>query len=375
MTAFGVIAEFDPFHSGHKYLLEQASALTKADVCVSVMSGNFVQRGRPAVYDKWKRSSQAVENGVDLVVEMPQAYAISSAGYFAKAGVHILNNLGVKYILFGSETGDIEYLREIARKTIVIEDNHSGLIKEYLGKGLSYPRAIQMAFDSIYPELSKDEKPGSNDILAIEYLKVIERLGLDIVPIAVTRKGETHHESSSAIRENILRDPEEGPRLRNIYRNYYNLAKYSALLKSGEEIDSYDSSREGIGNSLLSNLRKSKDLEYWIVSSKSKRYTYTRLSRLLASIVLDSKPELLSISPDYITPLAMSQAGSSYLKQIKKDRDIVVIDDIPKYLKYGDENLVKLLNLDIRAQDVYNLLSDEDMYINSDYVKKPLVLK
>ena len=365
--AFGIVAEYNPFHKGHEYLIDQASALTKADVCISAMSGNFVQRGDFAYFDKWKRAEEAVKHGVDLVVELPQAYGLGSAGYFASKGVGLLSELDCDYIVFGSETGELDKLLEMSKATV-----DPDLLRDSLDKGMSYPKALGIASQGNMPS-----EP--NDILATEYLKAIEKYDLKMEPVTIKRKGEGHNDSASALRRELELDSDMGPVLSSMKDNLFDLLRYEILNQDEESLEELEPSGEGLGKKLKNEIRYAASWEDLMDSMKSKRYTRTRISRLLYHVLLRIDPKMYDESfmekVSYIRPLAMTKKGASYLKRLKKEKDIIVIDNIPKSIESLSEENLTSLKLDIKASDIYNLIRGEDLYKNSDYVIKPAVLR
>ena len=211
MNITGIITEYNPFHNGHLYHLSEAKKNTNADAIVCVMSGNFVQRGGPAIIDKWKRTEMALNNGVDLIIELPTYYAVSSAEFFAKGSVSILHHLGVvNNLFFGSECGNVDKLTAIS-KILVNEDSElKSLIKEHLAKGDTFAKAREKSLI----EYLKDEEinkivTSSNNILGIEYIKSILRLNSNISPSTLKREGSNYNDkklsnsfsSATAIRE------------------------------------------------------------------------------------------------------------------------------------------------------------------------------
>ena len=375
MNAFGIVAEYNPFHLGHKYLIDTASALTEADVCVSVMSGNFVQRGGFAYFDKWHRAEEAVYNGVDLVVELPQIYACSSASNFARGGVRILNALRCKYLAFGSESGDIEGLKTLS--SILSEESSIEEIKNKLKTGVSFPVARKLFIEEKYPEIDFDNLSGANDVLGIEYITALNELdNQEMLPIAIKRQGDSHGLSASKIRAELDLDEFHGPRLKEMYRRYFDLVRYSIITKSAAKLDSYDTSSEGLGNKLTKEIRYADNLDELIERVKSKRYTYTRISRLLTQILLEIKPEDYISLVTYIRPLAMNEKGASYLRTIKNNlsdnQGFIFVEDMAKALKHEDDtNLINALRADIRAGDIYSLIQGKSLYSESDFVKHP----
>ncbi len=196
----GIVAEYNPFHNGHKYHIEQAKKITGAETVVVVMSGSFVQRGEPAICNKWARSEMALACGADLVVELPVIYAVRSAQYFAEGAIKILNALNVDSVAFGTETSDIDRLINAATVLKTEKSNQSVAVKEYMSKGLNYPSAITAAFPQLSSILNTP-----NNILAIEYIMAGAKN-----PVAIARKGVKHDggavgdvSSASYIRDNI----------------------------------------------------------------------------------------------------------------------------------------------------------------------------
>ena len=191
LKSVGIIAEYNPFHNGHKYHLEQTLTESGADICVAVISGNFTQRGEIALLDKWTRAEMAVRNGVNLVVEMPTVFACSNAGYFAEAGVEILEALGTDFICFGSESGNTEELSRIAREIEANSQNLEEKIKEGAKNGLSYPRARSQAVSKLLGEKAASAIESPNNILAVEYIRRMKNAR----PLAVKRQGAGYHDT------------------------------------------------------------------------------------------------------------------------------------------------------------------------------------
>ncbi len=195
MKVAGIIAEYNPFHGGHQYLIEETRKKTGADFIVIIMSGNFVQRGEPALVDKYLRTHMALEGGADIVIEMPVIYSTASAEYFATAGVKILNELKcIDYLSFGSEWADIVSLSYIANLLLEENDEFRRILKEQLESGNNYPKARQAALYSCCKEEKyKGILETPNHILGVEYLKALSRTNSTIRPFAITRKGSSYH--------------------------------------------------------------------------------------------------------------------------------------------------------------------------------------
>lgn len=394
LKAVGIIAEYNPFHNGHKYHLEQALTESGADVCVSVISGNFTQRGEIALLDKWTRAEMAVRNGVNLVVEMPTVFACSNAGYFAEAGVEILEALRAESICFGSESGNTEELNRIARE---IEYNMEKLeeeIKTGVKDGLSYPRARSQAILRLFGENAASVIESPNNILAIEYIRRMKNAR----PLAVKRLGAGYHDtdsldgmaSATAVRK-LLKEggdisrmvPEFSREILN--RNRGRLTDSSmltpliiqkVLMTSAEDLNRIFGAEEGLGNILKSRVRYWKSYEDIIDDLKSKRYTRTRIERMLVHTLLGTKREDMMSASKYIRVLAFDEKGSRYLKQVKKAGSckLPVITNINKDAACFPE-ISMTLEKDILATDIYNMAAGLDLYYNSEYVKKPFAAK
>ncbi len=199
MKTVGIIAEYNPFHNGHTYHIAKAKEITGADYCIVVMSGNFVQRGAPAITDKYTRAETALLNGADLVLELPVCYALSSAEYFASGAVALLDKLVVTDTLcFGSECGDLSILSEFARKLSNEDEQFKQVINRHLKRGLTYPNARNIALETCAPHLNAhlNVLTTPNNILAIEYCKALYRRGSRIQPYTLHRAGASYHDAS-----------------------------------------------------------------------------------------------------------------------------------------------------------------------------------
>lgn len=383
----GIIAEYNPFHNGHLYHLEQSRQITGAEVAVVALSGNFVQRGQIAVADKWERAEAAARCGADLVVEIPTVFACNSAAYFAEAGVKILENLGVDYISFGSESGNIEALTEISREIKGKEQAIEEAIKAGIKEGLSYPRARGEAVARLLGRDAADIIENPNNILALEYIKAMTKAR----PVTVKRNGPGYNDeeaqetmaSATAIRklrgqgEDISHLMPEASA--SVFINsrgpsetlLFDMIRHTVMCTSAEELDRTFAGGEGLGNKVKNIIRKASSYEDLIQQLKSKRYTRTRIERFLMQMLL----KIESINPEetYIRVLAFSDKGSAYLKEIKKSGccKLPIITNINKELE-AYPHIHRNLEKDILASDIYNLVSGRELYLNSDYVKKPI---
>ena len=385
----GIIAEYNPFHNGHLYHLEQSLSATGAEFAVVAMSGNFVQRGQMAVADKWERAEAAVKSGADLVVEIPAVFACNSAPVFAQAAVEILENLGADWISFGSESGNIGDLREISRE--ISCGTEAGrveeIIKQKVREGLSYPRARREAVAVVLGDEIASLLDMPNNILAVEYLKNMKRAEA----VTIKREGAGHDDmetkngfaSAAAIRAKLKAGgsvagwlPQTSEKMLQkahvpSEETLFQMICQKTLTTPAEQLDSVFSGGEGLGNKLKKIIRKTASLDELGEELKSKRYTRTRIDRFLMHVLLDiMQPESYG---NYIRVLAFSERGRAYLKEIKK-RELSarpIITNINKDIQPGGKAYAAL-EKDILAADLYNLASGRDLYKNSDYVRRPV---
>ena len=399
MNITGIITEYNPFHNGHLYHLNTAKKNTNCDGIVCIMSGNFVQRGEPAIIDKWKRTEMALLNGVDLVIELPTFYAVSSAEFFAKGAIKILNSTGViNNIFFGSECGDINLLYKIAKLLTNEPEDFKLKVKENLKLGITYAKAREKALVDILQDDSLNEVlSNSNNILGIEYIKAIIDNESNIIPLTMKREGARYNDkdlnsifsSATSIRENIKKEsnlnslksympPESLDILSKLLSNdypfvfeegMYNFIKYR-LLTNCINFNNIFEVKEGIDNKFLKEVYHSTSYEDLIFRVKSKRYTYTKISRLLSQLffALDNYhfEELMKDENLYIRVLGFNDTGRLILKEIKKSSSIPIITKVAK------NNNNPLLELDIQSTKAYSILNDKVNPL-SDYLLSPII--
>lgn len=364
MKITGIIAEYNPFHNGHKFQIENSGA----DATVVVMSGNFVQRGAPAIWNKWKRAEYAVKNGADLVLELPCDFALASAERFAYGGVFILNSLGlIDTITFGAENN----LKDLEK---TLNELSVASIPDLMHKkeGLSYHEARNLAVS----DKSVLNKP--NNILGIEYLKALRNLNSKIIPTPVLRTGVMHHDSNpngnfasaSFIREEILarRDvndyiPYLIPNAKHLaVDNFYELISYKIL---NENISDIGEVREGIENRFLKGISQCKSFDELVLFAKSKRFTYTSVSRMLMQILLNIKKSDLCNFPQYTRVLGANEKGREILAKARKTSKIPIIT------KGSDAKDIPEFQLDVKAGNIYSLI--EKTPINQDLLMMPYI--
>lgn len=376
LRGVGIVVEYNPFHNGHKYHCEKAKEY--GDVLIAVMSGNFVQRGEPAIVDKWKRAEMALSSGVDIVVELPCFYSTQSAEIFAKSSVRILQELGVEKIVFGSESGDIESLRKIAELNESVEFKER--LKENLKEGFSYPTA----YSKTLKELGVESDIKSNDILGIEYLKGIIELGNRMQGIALKRENVGYYEenkiqgisSATGIRKMLLDEKEFDdvvPKksydiLKESFKKnevatlekFYPYIRYK-ILSEREEISKIQDVEVGYENKLFEAAMKNEEFSNFFQEINSKRYTQGRIQRVLIHILLGITKELteeVKRENPYIQVLGFTNKGRSYLKKLKKENEnLKILTSLKNLKKILSEKEKKFLEFNEKSGRIYSLIN------------------
>lgn len=390
MKILGIIAEYNPFHNGHLYHLQTAKEKTKADAVVVVMSGSFVQRGEPAFADKWTRAEIAIKNGVDLVLELPFAFACNNAEFFARGGVAMLDRLGcVDAIAFGSEMEDPEPLRTAAKLTAEESESFRDIMRQKLDAGMPYPKAATQTLSEL-SGISEDALSGPNNLLSVQYIKQLIQSGSEMQIVTVPRDGITSASNvRAAIREGrSVHDMVPSHTIEvlqtlncrvNLEINDLHDQIYTSLLRTSKEsLAEIFAAGEGLENRLLDRLRGAADPDALIAAVKGKRYTTARIKRLLIQQLIGlTKRDFAEITQErllYGRVLALSQTGADLLRYIKSKEccDYPLITNVNKeYTDLGRAEL--LLRQDILAADLYNLTAGHDLYRNSDFVRRLFV--
>ncbi|AAK79707.1 putative nucleotidyltransferase [Clostridium acetobutylicum] len=402
MNITGIIAEYNPMHNGHIHHLEKTKEICKSDVILCVMSGDFVQRGEPAIIDKWSRAYAALSSGVDLVIELPCVYSLSSAEFFAYGAVSLLNSLGsVSNICFGSEEGEMHDIYLISKILVDEPYEYKSILKDYLNQGFSFPKsrmhALEMYLNSSLSKvdhgLNHDILSSSNNILGVEYCKSLIKLKSNIKPYTIKREGNNYNDlelktisSASAIR-NALKSKKEISTLRyqvpkktfdlisdNInslcYKDYiFDYIKYKALT-SKESLNKLPDVSEGIDNKIYNSLLKCSNMDSLMTLTKNKRYTYSRISRILTQYFIGFdcyNTESLRNSPcPYARILGFNEKGKYALKEFKKTSSIPLITKVNNYN-------FDALSLDINATKAYSLINKSVNPLD-DYYRKIIIV-
>lgn len=411
MNLLGLVVEYNPFHNGHKYHLEKSKEIAKATHTMAIMSGSFLQRGEPALFDKYTRAEMAVKSGVDLVIELPTLYACQSAEIFSHGAIATLNSLNcVNSICFGSEEGDVGILNTIAEILIKEPTEFKSSLKKHLDDGLVFPIARSKALYEYIKahnllHLNENELQqvlnSSNNILGIEYIKSLIKLDSPIKPYTITRIASEYNSSdinsnicsATAIRnylknnqslqliENVIPKPTFDEINSKIDSNFNPVFDYmfydilsSIIIRDYENLHSYFEVNEGIENKIYSNIFTSQNLEELINSTKSKRYTMTKIKRTLNNILLGvNREDILKVkdlnSIPYIRVLAFNNKGREIIKKIKASSDIKIITKFSKISHIDDPTFKTLIKYDLKSSNMYNLIYYKN---NKDLLKGPM---
>ena len=370
--ATGIICEYNPFHNGHIYHLNEVKKLVKDDEIILILSGNFTQRGNISILEKYDKAKIALKYGVDLVIELPYEFATESSDFFAKGALKLLNELKCNKLIFGSESNDIETLKELANIQLNNKE-YEKIVKEELDKGINYPTAMSNALKKITKKTISDP----NDLLGLSYVKEILKNKYKIEPITIKRTNsysskkleENNISSATSIREALKEKkdikkyiPKESKDLlvRFNEEEYFKLLKYKIL--SETNLEKYQTVDEGLDNKLKKEINNSKELYDFINKIKSKRYTYNKISRMLTHILCSFTKEENKKDINYIRVLGFSSKGRKYLNKIKKEVNIPIITNVNK------EN-IKLLDLELRVDNIYNLITNRN---DNLYAKRPI---
>lgn len=381
LIATGVIVEYNPFHNGHLYHIKQSRELTDADIIIAVMSGHFLQRGEPAFVDKWTRTRMAIANGADLVIELPYAFATAQASDFAKGGVLLLDALQCDYLCFGSEQGSIDPF--LNTYTLLEEQNASfqQFIQEFVKSGLSYPSALNKAYQTLIPDSNAQfvDLSQPNNILGYHYIEAARKFQTALKPTTILRKQAGYHDpvqegttiaSATGIRQaiheqqaiehvsgflpsasfDLLSEWSQGNQPFASWTYFWPYLRFTLLRLTPGELKEYAEVTEGIEFLLLEAAKECTDFTSFMKKVKSKRYTWTRIQRMLTHIFTNfTWSQLKSMdTPRYIRILGMNQNGQKYLSERKKSMSLPLISR-------AASSKEPMLLQDIKATDLYML--------------------
>jgi len=392
MKTVGIIAEYNPFHNGHKYQIEKAKEITGADTVIVIMSGSFTQQGNIAIADKFKRAEIAIKNGADLVIELPTIFATSSAEMFAYGAVNILDKLNtVDYLVFGTECDNIDVLNSIVDKLIINKDIIDTNIKNEIKNGISYASARDNTLRTILTEIEYDEFSKPNNILAIEYLKSLKAINSRIKPIAIQRKSANHNDknikamevyaSATSIRNKleetnnifdvILTIPDATYKLLRdskliFNEDMYKLLRYKILALGKENIKNIYDVNEGLENKIYDSVLTSKTYDELINNIKSKRYTMSRIKRILTHVLLNiTKEEYDALNSSYYARILKINKSNNILGILNKNTSIPIVANInDNNIDDLDEKTKIALELDFSSTNIYQVISNSNLNLD-----------
>ena len=407
----GIIAEYNPFHNGHLYHLLQAKDLAQADYVVAVISGNFTQRGDTSIVDKWTKAYMAICGGCDLVLELPTVYSISSAENFASGAIKILDSLKiVDSIAFGAEASDLATLNNIANVLYTEPRGYTNILTHELQKGISFPSARENAILMYLNDIKRYANilNSPNNILAIEYLKALKTQKSNMNPIMVKRSKVYYNDdrivddfaSATAIRKLIKRREYEDLRKvvpRSTYKilskqirdgnivlgleNFEKEIIYTLRKMSIREIANLPDVSEGLENLIKNSADNCNDMSKLIANIKSKRYTQTRIQRILLYALLGIDKKMMEDSKKvtpYVRVLGFTNKGKELISEInKRNPKINMITSVKKFIeknnKPSNRTIMQMLQKDIFATDVYTLGFDFESKANLDFTNNMII--
>ena len=375
MAAVGIIAEFNPFHKGHAYLMEQAKKITGADCAVILMNGDFVQRGEPAITNKYDRTKAAMEGGADMVFELPVRFGISSAGDFALGGIMALNQLGfITHLAFGSESGDLASLQKIADILFAEPDSFQQSLRENLRKGLPFPAAREQALLAECPELSIDFLDQPNNILGIEYLLALKKTNSHIQPVTIPRLGLDYHQtnyepdvfpSATHLRKEWIH--REQPHL--CFDDLTPILGYQLL--QTPDLTIYKDFSADLSDRVKKNLSGFQNAEDFVQHIQSRTFTASRIRRSLLQCVLGLTGTEKTMP--YLRLLGMDPVFSKKIQQVSPGCKILA--NLSRDVKKLTEREFLLFQKDLFASDLYRQLWNEKYHttLPVEYQRSPYI--
>ena len=375
MKIIGIIAEYNPFHNGHLYQINKIKESYPNSILIGVVSSSFTQRGDISILNKWDKTKVALDNGLDLVVELPFVYATQSSDIFAKGAIDILNKLKIDTLVFGTESDNIDKINELADIQINNKE-YNDKVKEYLDTGLNYPTSLNKALE----DFSQYKVETPNDLLALSYIKEIKRNNYNIEVINIKRTTSYHGED---IKENIT----SASNIRKLYlegkdisklipysqdilykinmNNCFNYMKYKIITEESN-LNKYQTVDEGIENRIIKIINSSNNYEELIQNIKTKRYTYNKISRMLLHMLTSfTKEEASNLTIDYIRILGFTTNGKRYLNKIKKDIEVPIIT---RYKK----GISKVFDIELRITKIYDIITKNNE-VDKEYKSIPLI--
>ncbi len=407
MRTVGLVTEYNPFHNGHLHHLLESLKVTGADASVAVMSGHFLQRGEPALVDKWVRTEMALAAGVDLVFELPFAFACNSAPHFALGAVQSLNALGViDTICFGSEAGELELLERVAAVLVEKEKEIEEQTAAQLRRGVNYPTARSKALGKYLPKITNEEVASPNNILGIEYLRALRVSDSSLQPYTIKRIGAGYHDmkkvggiaSATGIRKMLAAGNLVGELMptschdllqkaiaggHSLDRERLYVALQAHLLSEAELLEDIYLVSDGLERRLALAALEAKNFDELALQVKSRQWTLTRIQRTLIYVLIRAisaeMQSFMQVGPLYLRLLGNSEKGRAVLARARKRKSLPIISDparatstLRKYYRKSPtyrQMAEDMLRYDLRATQLYGLLQrvPAGKSLNQDY--------
>lgn len=380
MKACGLIVEYNPFHHGHLYHLREAQKSSQADCMIAVMSGSFLQRGEPAIIDKFHRAKAALASGIDIILELPYAYAVQSSDLFAKGSVHTLHQIGASSICFGSESGNAAHFAAGYKLWQEKQTMYQNILQKQLKQGEAFPEASRKAYLGIGLTDPDMDLTQPNNILGFSYVKTILEANLPIKPLTIERVNSHYHDqtitgsiaSATSIRERLLHESFISPQTAatmpaetreqlwnykqkaiawHTWEQYFPFIHYRVMTMTLAELANIQGVDEGLENRLKKTAKAATSFVNWMEAMKTKRYTWTRLQRMFVHILTNTKKTDMRtiIEQDtvpYVRLLGLTKTGQAYLHTVKKEMNVPLITSLGRKMD-------PLLDVEEKASHAY----------------------
>lgn len=369
MQIIGIVTEYNPFHNGHLYQIQKIKEMYPDSVIIVAMSGNYTMRGEISVLDKWNKTNIAINNGIDIVLEIPFIYSNQSSDIFSYAALKMLNEFKIEKLVFGSETNNIDLL-SLASSVQIDNKKFDSLVKDFMSKGYNYPSSIGK---SIY-ELTGIKIKESNDILGVSYIKEMLKNKYNIKPISIKRTNnfKTNTKKSNIISAYEIREflnknesikeyvPNNvTPYIKKVdYEKLFNLIKYKVISEKNS-LNKYHLIDEGIENRIYEGVIKCDNYDDLVKYISNKRVTINKVNRILINIFVGlTKEEANNKELSYIKILGLSKNGKKYYSKIKKDINIKVCNKFEK----------DIMNTELKASYLYSIITNDKSIFNSEII-------
>lgn len=404
MNAVGVIVEYNPFHNGHAFHIKQAKLAADADIVIAVMSGNFLQRGEPALVSKWKRTELALRAGVDIVFELPYTFATQKADTFANGAVSLLEAAGCHSLCFGSEAGKINHFHHTLSFLEKNNEQYQNRVRFHLDKGNSYPKASSLAFKDLSPNEDIVDLSKPNNILGYQYLKAAHLQQAAIELLTISRRSADYHDehfssqtiaSATSIRKALITENEQIESIRQYvpettyaclleykkkyglfhnWEHYWPYLKFRLMQTTAEQLKNIYEVEEGLEYRILSTALQSESFQKFMEKLKTKRYTWTRLQRACVHILTNTTKDEMQMNEEkatYLRLLGMTRKGKAYLNKNKSKLGLPLLSKISSQPN-------NQLKLDIRASRVYSFGASGECHkllLEKEFKQPPIILK